>query len=371
MIRKIWCFGSAASLCAALLTSAHAQQVPAPGAVAGIPVGVSVVLAPPAGFDPLTASPVAREQYAVPPEPDAVAAPAAHAMWVKAMSGFTNREAPTLTQTTIFNGPNQKVGGSAPYVDSTGAVSNNVVTGTSSNWSGTSVVNSSDPFKVEAIVGEFTVPIARQAFGSCTGGWDYSSAWPGIDGNGSGDVLQAGIEADAYCSGSTTSSYYSAWTEWYPNGEVRVSSPAVSPGDLLFVEVWNTSSTKGDAYFYNLSTEKTATYALTAPSKTTLMGDSVEWIVERPGVNGGLATLTNYVDVAWPYGFAWNWTAKSQTYYYQGRNPAAGTLEVLTMLNNSSKAISYPTLENADFVWDLNEGSSCGRTTGYPSAPPC
>jgi hypothetical protein len=181
---------------------------------------------------------------------------------------------------------------------------------------------------------------AQQKFGSCTGGWDYSSQWPGIDGNGSGDVLQAGVEVDAYCSGGTTASFYSVWIEWFPFNETRVSSPAIHPGDLVFVEVWNVSSTVGYAYFYNYSTQQVAEYQLTAPGGTTLQGNSIEWIVERPGVGGGLATLTNYIDVSWPYNVAWNYAASPQHYYYPGVDPSPYTLELIAMLGNGGSAIS-------------------------------
>jgi hypothetical protein len=180
-----------------------------------------------------------------------------------------------------------------------------------------------NPFKVEAIIGEFVVPTAHQAFGSCDGGWDWSSQWPGIDGFGSNDVLQAGIEVDAYCNGGTTASFYSAWIEWFPFSETRVSSPAIHPGDLIFIEVWNTSPTNGYAYFFNYSTlgERGIPTHITAPSGTPLVGNSVEWIVERPGIGGGLATLTNYIDVPWPYGTAWNYTASRPNIFTKARIP--------------------------------------------------
>ena len=55
---------------------------------------------------------------------------------------------------------------------------------------------------------------------------------------GSADVLQAGIEFDAYCSGTTTASYYSAWYEWYPFGEVRILNfPIVAGTDKMSAEV--------------------------------------------------------------------------------------------------------------------------------------
>jgi hypothetical protein len=338
--------------------------------VLGGPVGVSLVPAPPANFNPLTASPAANAQYGIPPAPNPTAAPAAHAEWLKAVGGPTNRDAPNsiqLTPTNIFNGPALNVGRSAPYETPARVPSNSIVTTTSSNWSGDAVYNAANPFTVEAIIGEFVVPTAHQAFGACTGAWDYSSQWPGIDGYNSSDVLQAGVEADAYCSGGTTTGFYSAWIEWYPNASTRVSSPVIHPGDLVYVEVWNTSPTQGYAYFNNLSTNTTATYSLTRPSTATHVGNSVEWIVERPGVGGGLATLTNYIDVAWSYGVAWNYTSGSPTYYYQGANPPAGTLYNITMLDNSGKGISSATIENTDFLWFQDFGSACG----LPSSPPC
>ena len=109
-------FGSAALLSAAMLTSAHAQgtptlpaNVPPPGGtVATRPMGVSVVAAPPAGFNPLTASPAARQQYAVPPAPDPTAAPKAYEQWKKAVGGPQNRvAAPVLNADQYFQRSNQ------------------------------------------------------------------------------------------------------------------------------------------------------------------------------------------------------------------------------------------------------------------------
>jgi Peptidase A4 family len=345
-----------------MVVSAHAQgtpplpaNVPPPGeTVTTHPVGVRVVAAPPAGFNPLMASPAAKSQYAIPPMPDRNAAPGAYNRWERAVAGPANRGvAPTLTQTNILNGPARKVGPSVPS-----GIVNSIVTTTSSNWSGDAVYKSNNPYTVEAIIGEFVVPTAHQAFGSCTGGWDYSSQWPGIDGFGSGDVLQAGTEVDAYCSGGTTASFYSAWIEWYPFSETRVSSPTINPGDLIYIEVWSTSPTNGYAYFYNYSTQQSAEYNLTPPSGTSLVGNSIEWIVERPGVGGGLATLTNYIDSSWPYGVAWNYTAASPNYHYEGQSPAAATLYEITMLDDSNNAISSPTIQNIDFLYFYDYGSA-------------
>jgi hypothetical protein len=98
--------------------------------------------------------------------PDPTVAPRAYNEWLKAVTGPQKRVTPLLKQTNIFHRPMQQAGASVP-------IENGVTK--SINWSGTSIVNSQKPFKVEAIIGEFVVPTAQQAFGSCTGGTDFSS----------------------------------------------------------------------------------------------------------------------------------------------------------------------------------------------------
>jgi hypothetical protein len=351
-------------LASLLVVSAAFAQAPAPPNVVGGPAPrVEYVPPPPAGFDAATASQADLEKYHIPPAPNAATQPAAYKSWLKAVTGSAPTQTPTLTNTDISNGAV-----SLPKSESPRGVWNNTVTGTSNNWSGSATTGIANPNNIEAIEEEFVVPAAHQAFGACTGGWDYSSIWPGIDGYGSNDVLQGGVEVDAYCSGSTISSYYSAWVEWYPFNETRVSSPTVSPGDLIFVEVWNVSTTSGYVYFKNYSTNVVAEYHLTAPSGTTLAGNSVEWIVERPGINGGFATLTNYIDVTATRDLAWDYNASPATYYYAYSTPSVGTLHLLTMLDNSNNGISSATGFRYDTLWFLNFGSSCGlsNSAGNP-----
>ena len=107
-------------------------------------------------------------------------------------------------------------------------------------------------------------------------------------------MLQDGIEFDAYCKGKTKSTFYSAWFEWYPFSEIRIGNLPIAPGEEYFMEVWSTSSTKGHAYLVNVTKKKAVTIVFNAPKGTKLIGNSAEWITERPAVNGGLATLTNY-----------------------------------------------------------------------------
>ncbi len=348
-------FGIVAILSAETALTAHAQ-------VNGSPVSANVLPLPPVGFDALNAPAADKIKYGVPPAPVQLAAPAAFAQWQKAVAiplSLPHPAAPTpvLQVTPKLHGPAK---GMTPFASN----ANSILAGGSYNWSGPVVYNKKAPFKTGAIVGEFVVPTAHQALGTCSGGTDYSSEWVGLDGFSSNDVLQAGIEADAYCANNVTSPTYYIWIEWYPDWEYMVTSPSwsVNPGDLIFIEVWNTTATSGTAYFHNYSTGQILSVQLTAPAGTKLVGDSAEWVVERPTiVSGGvpnLATLTNYVDISLPLGLAWNTTASNPTYYYPGANPSAGNMYLLSMVDDNGKVISTPTIENFNFVWFQNSGSS-------------
>ena len=300
--------------------------------------GATTIEAPPAGFDPIAASDEELAYQGFPPRPNQSTQPKAYATWFKAMKASMIRLTPKLEQTSVFHGPVRPGTAANPTT-----VANHPLLATqpnntsySSNWSGyvdfsgaTSYGSSSFYY----LINDYVVPVAEQAFGACTGGWDYGSAWNGIDGWGSPDVLQAGVEFDAYCSGSTRASYYSAWYEWFPYGEVRISNFPVAPGDDLFVEVWHTSSTQGYAYLVNYNNNQTVEVGFTAYPGYPLKGNSAEWVVERPTVGGSLATLTNYIMA--PFWDAYAYTEAS-TFY----DVATGT--PIDMTDNSGNVISYP-----------------------------
>ncbi|MFZ0888076.1 MAG: G1 family glutamic endopeptidase [Candidatus Binataceae bacterium] len=341
-----------------------AQHTPPQGSVApdqtNVP-GVVIYPAPPAGFDALTASDADLAQYGFPPRPDAQSAPEAYAHWQKMVASPQKRITPKLQQTTIYNGPAQDVS-----VGET--LDNGAVASTSTNWSGYVVTGPKGMLKVNNsyVYAEWVVPIAQQAYKVCNGGWDYSSQWVGIDGSGSSDVLQAGTEADAYCSGGTTGTFYSPWFEWFPNSEVRITNLPANPGDLIIVEVWYTTAAPlGHAYIVNYGTNpaESVNIGFNPPKGTTLNGNSVEWIVERPGISGGLATLTNYSAV--PFNLAHARKGTTSNFYYPGSSPAGTTIYDSTMVCppwtpssscTSPTAISYVDLYGAESLWFYPEG---------------
>ena len=256
--------------------------------------GITTIEAPPAGFDPVNASDEELAYHGFPPRPNQNTEAKAYANWVLAMNASKTRIVPQLEQTANVHGPartEQKatptaVGNKIPLP---GPHDNNLITTNMSGYYTLSGATSYGSNSFYYIVSDFVVPVAQQA--GCNGGWAYASEWSGIDGFGpSPDVLQAGIDFDAYCSGGIRASYYAAWYEWYPNGVVLISGFPVVPGDDLFVEVWHTSPTQGFAYLVNKNTNQAVELSFTAHPGYPLVGNSAEWIVEDPGglVNFGM-----------------------------------------------------------------------------------
>jgi hypothetical protein len=349
MNQRMFSLVSALLLAAPLAGTAQQQlQQLKPNELATNVAGVTTIAAPPKGFNPLTASDQDLEYYGFPPKPNEIAAPKAFASWQKAMTASKIRVKPVLEVTKNFAGPAKLKAGMSAAAPATGTAAS------SYNWSG--YVNTNGVTKYGSssfyyIIGDYVVPVARQAYSKCDGTWDYSVTWVGIDGWGSGDVLQAGNEADAYCSGTTKATYYSAWYEWYPYGWTRIPSLPIVPGDDLFVEVWSTSSTAGHAYLVNYNTNQYVIINFSAPPGTQLVGNSAEWVVERPGVGGGLATLANYISDYFSDAYAYN-------FGYSAVDPGSAGSFPVTMLDNNGYAISYPTPLGVNAIWMQDEGSA-------------
>lgn len=322
-----------------------------------------IPLTPPANFDPVGASDAQLEAYGFPPRPDAATAPGEYAVWKNIVTLPARRIAPQLQATTVANGP-AKITAIKQGTTAYGA--------TSPNWSGYAINDFNNPFaKANTYVyGSYIVPTAQQAFGTCSSSEVYSSQWIGIDGLNSSDVFQAGSEADASCSAGVTTAYYAPWYEWYPNDEVRITNFPVSPGDLIALYIWDSTTTKGHFYMVDETTNSYTTLAFTAPHGTTLQGNSVEWILEQPEVGGSTSSLTNYVTDAWYYCHA---RISGGAMYSPGSAPT-GQLYSLTMQANSAN-ISYaysstnsgltyvnPSGTRSDFsgtaLWFFDEGAA-------------
>jgi hypothetical protein len=244
----------------------------------------------PKGFDPLKASDQELVRHGVPPRPKD---PTLLSEWenlMKRLSRSTFIE-PKFRRTDRQHGP---------------AIRSD--TQTYPNWSG-GVVYLPTPSpagaKFYVVCGGWTVPSPMPA------GPDdqvyVCACWIGIDGDnpptGSADVLQAGITCEAQFDSSASNGVaqeFFAWVEWFPEKEVVITNLALSVGDSLTCNIVANSSTTASIVLANLTTNQTAAFDVTAPTGTELVGDCVEWIVERPRFAQQLA---NYDSVTFQNAF--------------------------------------------------------------------
>ncbi len=310
---------------AALSWPAYAQVIPADSTGQTPNSNAIFHAAPPVDFDPLTALPTELAQYGIPPRPDAADA-IPFARWKKmVLTPQTRLTNLTVTATNVFHGP-------AKNAKMQGTVGNTTAT-TTVNWSAFAVTDTNGTFTPNDsyVYAEWNVPAA--GVDNCNYTPYMSSQWIGFDGAFvSGDVLQAGTEVDG------CPSKYSAWYEWFTSGCTvnSASQPCysytfnlpVNPGDLVVAEVWyTTSAPHGHAYIYNYTTQQSASISFNQPSSPSAnyVGNSVEWVVERP--NGGAPNLTNYVADQFNWALAYN----GSSYFYPGSSPAGSTTYNISM----------------------------------------
>jgi hypothetical protein len=274
---------------------------------------------PPKGFEPLAASPQELERYGFPRRPDAEQMPHAAAKWVKAFRRYREFEhiTPEFEALEQRHAPNQR----------TEKGTEGIINAASYNWSGSVLfIGGGDHFTW--ISGAWVVPHAYATPGS--GSTEYSSAWLGIDGDGSSDVMQAGTETD-----SDGTCY--AWFEWYPNYSIGIASFPVSPGDVISLVLCSTSTTTAWMSIGNLTSKKYTNFSFTAPSGTTLVGNCAEAVVERPTVGGVLAELPRYGEVFFD---------DTTAYTAKGLTCAIGLGTAISMVaDDGTTVISAPTFE--------------------------
>ncbi len=251
---------------------------------------VTTFATPPQGFDPFTASAADLVKYGLP----AIPTDPQHRQRYERVFGQLKNKLTHVEPTFRVNhdrvhGPRQPGAAGAAAGAAAG-------TETSGNWSG-AVVYAPAGQSFKWIEGDWVVP---NVDAPTQNKWYYSASWIGIDGDGSGDVFQAGVECEVYRSGSTITRHIYPWWEWYPTAEVQITNFAVSPGDLITMILCSTQgvgSTTGTVYFTNRTTGVSMSFALTAPGTTKLVGNCAEWIVEAPTVGGSQSAIADYGEV--------------------------------------------------------------------------
>lgn len=168
---------------------------------------------------------------------------------------------------------------------------------TSTNWSGAVAPAGASPFA--SVTGSWTVPAADAPL---AGSWFYAATWIGLDGDGSADVCQAGVETDVYIParagrgrGAQAECY--AWWEWYPAPEMQITNLVVAPGDMVTATITLTSPATASLVLANLTTGVAVRDVMTAPPGSSAGGNCAEWIMEAPTVGGAQAALADFGQV--------------------------------------------------------------------------
>jgi hypothetical protein len=310
------------------------------GAAAAQPVatnlaGTLAIPAPPAAFNPLYASNRALAANGFPRRPDALRAPEAFGVWRMAMLSVRHRIVPSLARTRMRHNPMQY----------------------SSNWSGAALTDLAvkwEPGSFKSIWAVYTVPTVVRPAGSCSG-WRYSSEWAGLDGYLTSDVVQAGVEADGYCgSNGGFSASYTAWYEWYPDYSINITNFAINPNDKIVVIVAADSATEASYYVEDETTGDYVSLQSAAPPGTLYVGNSAEWITERPEVNNKLSTLADYGQETYnAYAFDTGGNMSEP-----GAPAWLVASQLMTMLDNNNHPISVPSLPSASQVTTAVTGSA-------------
>jgi hypothetical protein len=316
---------------------------------------------PPAGFDAEAASEADLAHYGLPPRPGQ-SEPALYGYWKKLVTTPSKRLTNLAVETTnVVNGIIQD--------QQDQGYTGNAITTNASNWSGYAVTGANGTFTVNDsfVYGQWMVP--APGTDNCSYAPYAASQWIGLDGYNSNDVLQAGTAI------TTCGTTFVAWYEWYTGGctasstsqpcyQTNFSLP-IAAGDLVTVEVWYTSAApNGHAFFSNGSSGQSVSIGFSQPagsSGSSYVGNSIEWIVERPTINGSLSDLANYIAVPMNLAFGFN----GAYFFYPGSSPSGTTIHDITMTCppwNPSTActattnLSAATLYGGQTLWFYDEG---------------
>ena len=238
---------------------------------------------PPHGFNPLTATQVELTKHGLPARiEDAHHLERYRRVWAQLKGKFHYIQPTFRVNNEKSHGPRKR-----RPADSTE---------TSGNWSG-GVVYAPSGQSFKWIEGDWVVP---DVDAPTQNQWYYCASWIGIDGDGSGDVCQAGLECEVFQSGNTITRNIYPWHEWYPAPEVQITNLAINPGDMVTMVICTgqaAGSTTATVYFSNRTSGASTSYNITAPGSTKLAGNCAEWIVEAPTVGGSQSAIADYGQV--------------------------------------------------------------------------
>jgi hypothetical protein len=343
--------------------------------VATAVAGVHTFAAAPKGFDPINASDLDLASFGYPIRPD-VSDPR-YKTWVRAVSHMKHQPDPMKIKEMPFSSASMRPGKGAPGASA--SISAGQTTVTSSNWSGVAAVNALTSYNKSKsfyfVISDLGSPVAEEALNTsglsngyvesfiCDNLYDIEVSWNGIDGFNSGDVIQGGTLSEAWCFDdyANVGQYYTDWIEWYPSYSIiSVFNPYEytyafdsssesyfnNPGDEVFVESVNFGGTNTqEVCVIDETFDYGGCYTLAYASGPGAIGNSAEWIVERPCCeNSDLYPLANYVSTYNLSAAAYDYGKKTDPLkaYPGGSSSATQTYYNIEMENDQgSEVISY------------------------------
>ena len=365
----------------------HAMYAAAPKEATNIK-GVSILADRPKGFNPLTATSQELGRYGLPPRPDQQADPRGYAKWARAMQALKSRPAAHL-EAKPFSNVNLMLANQQPAAATSAATPMQFY---AYNWSGVVNVNNLKKWNnnqsfnyVQSI---WNVPAAQPPIDACTNGITgnpptapgfYQATWNGIDGATNGDVLQGGSLGYADCGGPADTGYI-GWVEWYPSYPIleidcsKKVACVVNAGDDFYVVTIGANSLTQDVFVEDITQGWGGMFELAYVTGPSLVGSSVEQIVERPGFecdkNSCLAALSNYIDEFVVDAFALN--GRGTTYYPGSQTTGTWIVDMIddgaTQIISSVDGQGKNGIQGLESLWLESEG--CAYTGGCTPIDP-
>jgi hypothetical protein len=306
----------------------------------------------------LTPQQALAEGYPLPPDADA--APAAYARWLRLVGTPS-----VLIEPRVVASPDVSHGKAVgpPTAAAAGPAGEQAGAASFTNWSGYELLRTlyivwgprgpiafrfTDPY--DWVNGTWRVPAVTGAPGVQT----FSALWVGLDGDNTTDLVQAGTEQNnvtlilPFIGRLSLSSYY-AWTEFLPQQptEQVITNFPVRVGDEIYTEVsmgdaagdLSLSGIFGRFLIMNLTTGQVA-QIYTPRGSTIVSGREAVWIMERPKVGGSLPSLADYGSATIYYAEARRInSARHQGYV----NYLTGNTQVDTMTDSAGTILSTVT----------------------------
>ncbi len=350
------------TLAVAQREDAHAIFAAAPKVNTSVE-GVHAFPDTPKGFNFLTATNLELLTYGLPQRPDKTADAKGYEHWEKAMSALqacnqhaqqphasTSPSAPVCHGTDVralpYSSRNAQRAGPTETANADGTTAISYY-----NWSGIAQTNTLKKWNTKTsfdeVVSIWNVPVANHPFGNipCSDGPWWEVTWNGIDGFSNGDVVQGGSSSywdGGGCGGPI--SYY-GWVEWYPSYSIlevlcKGKPCPVGPGDDFEAITYGTAGIAEQFVFVEDITQQwSGTFGLTYVSGPGVVGNSAEYIVERPCCKGSNNNpLGNYVWEFFNDSYAYD---VAGTLFYPG-NTSSKTYIITMLADDDSTVISYP-----------------------------